>query len=302
MRPFIHTRARTRTRARTIARPALLALAVVGGSSAASIPIVNAGFEDASAGQPYNEFTFGPPAGWSLHDPNGVAGGGAGPVLYVGTLTPVVLDPVGAPGVYEYFPAGAPEGQRVGIAFNFAGSGNLGEYGLVQTLDAVLEAETTYTLTALVGNIAAGTSVDGSFFDLDGFPGYRVELLAGGAVVAQDDNSLSGSTPEGTFAPTSVSITTGRDHPQLGEALAVRLVNLNLVDPAFPGSDLEVDFDDVRLDAEPAAVGPDLNGDGAVDGADLGLLLAAWGQPGGDLDGSGTTDGADLGLLLAAWR
>jgi hypothetical protein len=46
----------------------------------------------------------------------------------------------------------------------------------------------------------------------------------------------------------------------------------------------------------------DLNGNGRVDGADLGTLLAGWGQPGPtDLDGNGTTDGADLGILLAAW-
>jgi hypothetical protein len=47
----------------------------------------------------------------------------------------------------------------------------------------------------------------------------------------------------------------------------------------------------------------DLNGDGAVDGADLGLLLGAWGTPGpaADLNESGTVDGADLGLLLGAW-
>jgi hypothetical protein len=45
----------------------------------------------------------------------------------------------------------------------------------------------------------------------------------------------------------------------------------------------------------------DLNGDGVVDGGDLGLLLAAWGTAGGDLNGDGTTDGADLGLLLANW-
>ncbi|MHC4975489.1 MAG: S8 family serine peptidase [Planctomycetota bacterium] len=45
----------------------------------------------------------------------------------------------------------------------------------------------------------------------------------------------------------------------------------------------------------------DFNCDGSVDGADLGLLLAAWGTPDGDLDNDGDTDGADLGLLLAAW-
>lgn len=46
---------------------------------------------------------------------------------------------------------------------------------------------------------------------------------------------------------------------------------------------------------------PDLSQDGLVNGADLGILLAAWGTPGADLNGDGTTDGADLGLLLSAW-
>ena len=45
----------------------------------------------------------------------------------------------------------------------------------------------------------------------------------------------------------------------------------------------------------------DLNGDGAVNGGDLGSLLAAWGGPEGDLDGNGVTDGADLGLFLSYW-
>jgi hypothetical protein len=39
-----------------------------------------------------------------------------------------------------------------------------------------------------------------------------------------------------------------------------------------------------------------------VNGADLGLLLGAWGSTGpGDLNGDGTVNGADLGLLLGAW-
>ena len=50
-----------------------------------------------------------------------------------------------------------------------------------------------------------------------------------------------------------------------------------------------------------AGVLGDLNGDGVVDGADLGLALAGWGTPSGDVNGDGTTDGADLGLILAAW-
>jgi hypothetical protein len=48
----------------------------------------------------------------------------------------------------------------------------------------------------------------------------------------------------------------------------------------------------------------DLNGDGVVDGLDLGILLANWGACEGcpaDLDSDGEVDGSDLGLLLANW-
>ena len=51
------------------------------------------------------------------------------------------------------------------------------------------------------------------------------------------------------------------------------------------------------------AVGGDLNADGRVDGADLGILLSLWGtsDSDADLDGSGAVDGGDLGLILAFW-
>ncbi|MCA9286587.1 MAG: hypothetical protein KDA22_15285 [Phycisphaerales bacterium] len=46
----------------------------------------------------------------------------------------------------------------------------------------------------------------------------------------------------------------------------------------------------------------DLEPDGIVNGADLGVLLGNWGESGcGDLNLDGTVDGADLGLLLGAW-
>jgi len=46
----------------------------------------------------------------------------------------------------------------------------------------------------------------------------------------------------------------------------------------------------------------DLNGDGLVNGADLSILLGAFGGPGpGDLNGDGVVDGADLAILLGAW-
>lgn len=45
----------------------------------------------------------------------------------------------------------------------------------------------------------------------------------------------------------------------------------------------------------------DLDGNMSVNGADLGMLLGAWGTPAGDLNSDGATDGADLGQLLGAW-
>jgi len=53
------------------------------------------------------------------------------------------------------------------------------------------------------------------------------------------------------------------------------------------------------------AIPGDLNGDGCVDHADLGILLSDWqctgGDCPGDCDGDGDTDHADLGILLAHW-
>lgn len=46
----------------------------------------------------------------------------------------------------------------------------------------------------------------------------------------------------------------------------------------------------------------DLNADGMVDGADLGVLLGAWGGSGpSDINADSIANGADLGLLLSAW-
>jgi hypothetical protein len=52
----------------------------------------------------------------------------------------------------------------------------------------------------------------------------------------------------------------------------------------------------------PSSGGPDLNGDGTVDGQDLGILLGSWSGTGpADLNGDGTVDGQDLGILLGSW-
>ncbi len=206
-------------------------------SRAAPVAVINAGFEDTSGQVTFNEFTFGTPTGWVQYDPNSIiVGSGNGPDVFLGTLEPNGTD---------FFNATVPEGNKVAILFNRDGSTGAGEYGLEQTLGATLQANTRYE----VGNIASGTAVNAEFFNLDGFPGYRIELLAGGVVIGQDNNTLGGLIPEGEFLTSVFTVDVGAAHAQLGQDLGIRLVNLNQLTglPSLP--DLEVDFDVVHLEA-----------------------------------------------------
>lgn len=52
----------------------------------------------------------------------------------------------------------------------------------------------------------------------------------------------------------------------------------------------------------PCAVPGDINGDGVVNGNDLGILLANWGGSGaGDANGNGVVNADDLAIVLGAW-
>ncbi len=216
----------------------VLALVSAISLSAALVPVINPGFEDTSGQSVFNEFTFGEPNGWSLHDPNNIFPNGG---IFIGTLQPNGVD---------FFNDTAPEGSRVSILFNNQQQG-LGEYGFIQTLAATLQPNSQYNLSVEVGNIASGTATNNDFFDLSGFPGYRVELLAGGQVIGVDNNSLGAIIPEGEFMTASLSVNIGSTHTLLGQALGIRLVNLNEIPAPFNAGnspDLEVDFDDVQLD------------------------------------------------------
>ena len=109
---------------------------------------------------------------------------------------------------------------------------------------------------------------------------------------------------------------------QLGECLAaivevlckdhfthrVDAITFTTLEPGyfFGFTDFDLRLDNITIERT-AAAPADLNGDGVVDGADLAILLAAWGPcpPKGscqaDFDGNGVVDGADLTTLLAAW-
>ena len=68
------------------------------------------------------------------------------------------------------------------------------------------------------------------------------------------------------------------------------------------GSSTTTGSSSLVMNGVPAPIIGDINGDGVVNGFDLGSLLSGWGQPGPtDLNNDGITNGFDLGVLLTNW-
>jgi hypothetical protein len=179
------------------------------------IAIVNGSFELPNRG----EGLYGPADGWVEWNIPGAD--------YVGNWNPTGSD----------FPGGVPEGDHVAWSWITEGDPS----GLSQTLSATLQENTEYELMVEVGNDATYASD----------PGYIVQLLADGVLLAEDNNSLT--IPEGEFLPTTVSYTYDpADAALLGKPLEIRLLNAGL-----GSGDLEIQFDDVHLTAAPTAVIPE---------------------------------------------
>jgi hypothetical protein len=82
---------------------------------------------------------------------------------------------------------------------------------------------------------------------------------------------------------------------------AVVNATLGLFRPGAAGAPDSVALGVFGPQAPPPLAG-DIDGNGTVNGIDLGLLLGAWGNAGpGDINGDGSVDGLDLGLLLSNW-
>lgn len=191
-----------------------------------SITIQNPSFELPAT--PNDSFiTSGPPTSWSAYgtiDNNNRAVGVLNPVT-----TTLYLDAV-------------PHGSNVGVAFLMDNPGNQLQFnnspaGMQQTLTATLQLNSTYTLTTYVGNL--GTGSPPAPFAFTGFPNYRIELLAGGTVIAQDSNTLLPG--EGRFLVSTVTATIGSTHAQANQNLGIRLINLN------SAVGIEVNFDRLTL-------------------------------------------------------
>lgn len=193
---------------------------------AVSLVVSNHSFE-VPAVAPGNFSTAAAPPGWAAFGNVDFGWRTVGVVNPNSTL--LYLDPV-------------PLGSNIGVVFlgpSFSNS----PAGLRQTLSTTLQARTTYTLTVAIGNMGNDPNPPHNSFNFSGFPGYRVELLAGGSLVAADHNSLLPG--EGRFLTSVVHAAISSAHTNLGLPLGIRLINLDAA------SGIEVNFDDVRLEASP---------------------------------------------------
>lgn len=218
--------------------PLFLLVAAISSASAVSLTVENHSFEDdIVASGTYNSSIT--PTGWTTYDPGNVL---ANNYNDVGVLNPTA----------PLYPDGAPDGSNVALIFLWpALAQDQGQLvGLQQTLSATLQTNTKYTLQVEVGNI--GDAGDEVAFELAGFPGYAVILAARNSledpnsfqILAMDYDSLSPTLAEGTFATSTLEFTSSTIEPLVDMQLMILLINLN----SAPG--IEVNFDNVRLDAE----------------------------------------------------
>jgi hypothetical protein len=245
-----------------------------------TVSITNPGFESPVLADGDYTYDFTNCPGWSNVDVSTIGG---------------VWNP-GLPGTsFPGYGGNAPEGQNIAY---------VNSSGIKQVLTKkTFAADTTYTLTVKVGNTEG--------FD---WTGYKVQLLAGETVLAEDDNTVAIAT--GTFKTSTVTYTyDSGDSALLGQALQIRLFCL--------GSGGEADFDDVQLTAEaPAPVPyvvtltlavnnedsgrPDVKDTMTIDVYDDACQMARLGEgkaadnP-GDFDGDCITDANDLDELAAEW-
>ena len=182
----------------------------------------------------------------------------------------------------------------------------------VQTVDGspfVNDATPTVVMTKSGPQDATDFVIDlGNGYELPGFPvdGVDVGSLPGNVFVNVEywfrrldgsENREFGDTTGPFLTPAGFVFAWGYD--------------MLLGDPGNPNNPRNINaagFIATFKPILPSCPCPDLNDDCEVNGADLGLLIAAWGSCGkagpgcaGDLNEDGEVNGADLGLLVAAW-
>ena len=153
-------------------------------------PLLNGSFESPGAG------SFPPADDWAVHNPAGV--------------------PIGVGDVATYQPGDAPDGNWAGsILVPSAASPATADYGFSQVLGVTFAADTDY--------VADMQLRDGSVSGASG-AAYKIQLVSGGTILAEDDNSVVLPT---TWSPRAISYTgttVSGPVPSPGDPLELRIL------------------------------------------------------------------------------
>lgn len=141
--------------------------------------------------------------------------------------------------------------------------------------------------TYLAGpQLSSGACSSGSTIDIGDNANLRIEILdESGAQIGLRDQNPAG---QGETLPSFTLPASGDYYIRIGASdyqdIQMYSISVTIAGGGCPG---------------------DLNGDGAINGGDLGSLLGVWGPasnfPPADLNGDGVINGGDLGLLLGCW-
>ncbi|MFO0873386.1 MAG: hypothetical protein U0575_05385 [Phycisphaerales bacterium] len=159
-------------------------------------------------------------------------------------------------------------------------------------------------------NIIGGTILSGPNIVINYLQSIHLELVNGSGAPAPSNKVGAWTDPTGSLVRLDVFDSAGQllESAQGNQGFFIGVEHEGIASATFvfvhQQSAAGFSLDDVSIGRRAGSA--DLNGDGIVNGADLGLLLGAWGPcPSNccvaDVDSSGGVDGADLGLLLGAW-
>ena len=129
-------------------------------------------------------------------------------------------------------------------------------------------------------------------------------IFINGEKVLSDDELVAPDWLWGRDSGNSIWLLT--DDGGITDVERVFCANAALVDDIMPDGDIAAlgspDARGIFIKKDSGIIG-DLNGDGLVNGADLGILLGLFGttNPAGDLNDDGEVNGGDLGVLLVYW-
>ena len=138
-----------------------------------------------------------------------------------------------------------------------------------------------YYLTAYASNAACATTFSNFAWFISAYEGINLIDTAGAPFAWRSVTVPTPGFVKYTALNGVYTVQTGADPNDLyNTAFNILGTPVGVTPPACPG---------------------DFNLDGFRNGADLAVMLSAWGTAGGDINGDGTTNGADLAILLSGW-